>query len=434
MASPFSLDTSQLPTSGLIAAGASANFTVTFAPGQPIAYSASILVGANAYPIDGIGAPSTPVSVADISSLSVCYVDSSNVQTLAEPATAIPFSLGSVTGANTLTFLLVNPATSPNNVSVPAITASGTFSIGAFTLSSGPLGAGICPLPTSANTVASSLPASIAPGYGLVFTVTYVPTAYGTSTGTLTIGSSSPMQAFQFSGTDTAPLLSGISLAVTPLPLTSQQQANVGVQLSAASPVALTGTISLEFTPSVTNVTADPAVVFLANNALQLPISIEAGAQAATYTDQAGKAQAAIGFQSGTTAGTIKFTVSFPNTPIYTQSFTITPAQIQLSTATAVVQSSQVLLVSLSGYDNTYSAGALNFTFYDTSGSAYPAIAYNAAAAFQSNFFSSTNTTGGAFVLQASFPVTGDITKIGSVAVSISNSAGATSQKLTITQ
>jgi len=282
--------------------------------------------------------------------------------------------------------------------------------------------------------VASTLPASIQAGYGLVFTITYVPTAYGTSTGTLTIGSSSPIQAFQFAGTDTAPLVSGFSLAVTPSPLTSQQQASVTVNLSSAAPVALTGTIALAFTPSVTNVTTDPAVVFLDNNTLQLPISFASGAQIATYTDKAGNQQSSIGFQSGTTAGTLTFTVTFPNTPVYTQSFTITPAQVQISSATAVAQSSAILVVNISGYDNTYSAGALNFTFYDTSGGAYPAIAYNASGAFQSNFFSSTNTTGGAFVLQASFPVTGDITKIGSVAVSVGNSVGQTSQKLTVTQ
>jgi hypothetical protein len=93
-----------------------------------------------------------------------------------------------------------------------------------------------------------------------------------------------------------------------------------------------------------------------------------------------------------------------------------------------------VLLITVTGYDNTYSAGNLNFTFYNTTGTAYPAISYNAASLFQSNFFSTSNTTGGAFVLQATFPVTGDITQIGSVAVSITNSVGQNNQTISITQ
>ena len=76
----------------------------------------------------------------------------------------------------------------------------------------------------------------------------------------------------------------------------------------------------------------------------------------------------------------------------------------------------------------------MNFTFYDTTGKAYPPIAYNAAGAFQNLFLSNSNTTGGAFTLQATFPVTGNVAGIGSVAVSISNSVGQTNQTLTITQ
>jgi hypothetical protein len=92
------------------------------------------------------------------------------------------------------------------------------------------------------------------------------------------------------------------------------------------------------------------------------------------------------------------------------------------------------VVVTINGYDNTYSAGTLNFTFYNTSGTAFPAISYNASGAFQSNFFGSGNTTGGAFVMQATFPITGSVTTIGSVAVSLSNSVGQTSQTLTVSQ
>jgi hypothetical protein len=210
--------------------------------------------------------------------------------------------------------------------------------------------------------------------------------------------------------------------------LFSQQQASATVQLAAASPLNLTGTISLAFAPSVDHITSDPAIVFLANNGTQLPISIATGAQSATYNGKS-----AINFQTGTTAGTITFTVNFPDTPAFTQSYTIAPAIVQITSATAV-NANPNIVVNIAGYDNTYSASNLNFTFYDTTGKAYPPIAYNAAGAFQNLFFSNTNTTGGAFTLQATFPVTGNVAGIGSVAVSISNSVGQTNQTLTITQ
>jgi hypothetical protein len=42
-------------------------------------------------------------------------------------------------------------------------------------------------------------------------------------------------------------------------------------------------------------------------------------------------------------------------------------------------------------------------------------------------FFFTNNTTGGVFSIQATFPVTGDVTQVGSVTVNASNSAGTTS-------
>jgi hypothetical protein len=86
-------------------------------------------------------------------------------------------------------------------------------------------------------------------------------------------------------------------------------------------------------------------------------------------------------------------------------------------------------VVTLTGYDNTYSTGQFSFTFYDTSGKVLTpnGIPVNAVSSFQQYFFSSDNQAGGAFRMQASFPVNGDVTQVGSVAVNISNSAGPSS-------
>jgi hypothetical protein len=83
----------------------------------------------------------------------------------------------------------------------------------------------------------------------------------------------------------------------------------------------------------------------------------------------------------------------------------------------------------MSGYDNTYSVGQLGFLFYDTSGKPMTEkpMSVDAASAFKQLFFTS-NQAGGAFSLKASFPVTGKVTDIGSVAFTLTNSAGTISQ------
>ncbi len=128
-------------------------------------------------------------------------------------------------------------------------------------------------------------------------------------------------------------------------------------------------------------------------------------------------------FQTGTTAGTITLTLTFPNGAPVTKSFTISPQQVQITAATALRQSPN-LVVTLTGFDNTYSTGKLSFTFFDTSGKQITpnAINVDASGAFSTYFFTN-NQAGGAFSVQATFPVTGDVTQIGSVNVGMSNSA-----------
>jgi hypothetical protein len=148
-------------------------------------------------------------------------------------------------------------------------------------------------------------------------------------------------------------------------------------------------------------------------------VDLAVGAQTATY-----KGQSAIAFQTGTTAGTLTFKLDLVNTPSYSQDFTILPATIHLTSATAVRQNPN-LVVTVNGYDNTYSAGQLSFTFYDLSGKLISPVTVNAAISFQ-QYFSTNNQAGGAFALQASFPVQGDVTQVGSVAIGLTNSQGQT--------
>jgi hypothetical protein len=219
-------------------------------------------------------------------------------------------------------------------------------------------------------------------------------------------------------GVATKPALD-LSLSVDAQPLTSQQQAHVSVQSSVAAGTAAIGQLVMSFSPSISGIGDDPAVVFTATGGRQLQVTIAQGQQDGTYDGQS-----QITFQTGTTAGTITFTLSFPNQPIITKSFTITPASIEISSATAVRQNPN-LIVSLTGYDNTYSAGQLSFIFFDTNGKQINStpLTTDATSLFH-NYFFTQSTAGGSFSMQASFPVVGDVTQIGSVKVTISNSSG----------
>lgn len=385
----FSLDTSSVPSS--LGAGQSADFGVTFAPSQSGYASGALQIGSNSYSIQGYG-----IVVATIDALQISYTNATGVRTL--PQSATPISFGQVvpgSGASSvLTFNVLNPATSANAVSVPAITLSG-------------IGFAIAGSPT--------LPVSIAPNTSITFAITFNPVSVGSFTGALSIGS----RSFSLSGVSIASSIPSFNIT-TSGNVVSQQQLNLVIQLSGPSPVSTLGTITLKFSPNVTNVSDDSAVQFLATGGRQLNVGLASGAQTATYNNQS-----SIAFQTGTTAGTITFSVAFPNTPTYTQSFTV-PGATPLFTSVQAVRESPNLLVTIEGYDNSYSAGTVSFTFYDTSGAVIGSqILYNATSAFQQLYFSN-NTYGGHFSLQANFAVSGDVTKVGSVTVGLANSLGQT--------
>jgi hypothetical protein len=394
--SAFLLDTSSLPTS--IAGGSAVTFTVKFAPGQTDqGIQATLLIGGLSYLLQGSGA-----IVADIDALEISYTDitpgspSFGAITRVQAATAIQFDQLVAGGATSsiFNFVVTNPATSYNAVAISPLSVSGA----GFGLSGAP-----------------AAPISIAPGTSISFKLTFAAAASGAYSGSLSIGT----RQFSLRGLTVISPFPSFSFQLSAQPLTSQQQANLTIQFSTPAIIAGTGTLTMKFVPSVANVADDPAVVFLVTNSRQLSVKLAIGAQTATYNGQS-----AVAFQTGTTAGTLTFTLEFVNTAPYSQSFTITPATIHVTSVTAVRQNPN-LLVTINGYDNTYSAGQLSFTFHDLSGNTIAPITVNAATSFQQYFFTN-NQAGGAFALQASFPVQGDVTQVGSVAIGLTNSAGQT--------
>jgi hypothetical protein len=404
--SAFQLNTSTLPTSipPTSPAKAAPSFTVIFAPGQIGLTSATLVIGSNKYPLVGTG-----VVVETIDALQISYVDQTGVRTSPQAATAISFG---TTGAAILTFTVANPITSIDPVTVPSLTLSGA----AFSAGSGGLPA---------------TPVSIPPGQSTTFQVVFSASAAGTYTGTLSIGT----RVFSLIGQAPQPVggpgsaLPGIDLfcgasACTTQTFTSRQQVHMTVQLNAPAPGESIVTLGMSFTSTVSGITGDPAVSFIAPiTGRNLQITIPNQQKIGIYNGQS-----QLTFQTGTTAGTITFTLTYLGEQTKTWTIDIPPSPVQVTSSTAV-RSNPNLVLTLTGYDNTYSVNNLTYTFYDTGGhpiSSTPLSPRTVANDFHQYFFG-PNDAGGAFSVQVSFPVlTGDITQIGSVAVALTNSKGST--------
>lgn len=299
-----------------------------------------------------------------------------------------------------MNFIVTNPATSFSAVTLSTLSVLGS----AFSLTGAP-----------------ALPASIQPNASVTFSVTFSANASGKFSGSLTVGG----RTFALAGLSVVSPVPTLSMQLSQQPLTSAQQVNLTVQASSAAQQSAIGQLTMQFTPSVANVSDDPAVVFLATNGRNLQLTLPAGSQNATY-----QGQSALAFQTGATAGTLTFTLTFPNTPPLTETFAITPAQIHITSAAATRQTPN-LVVTVNGYDNTYTAGQLSFTFFDAKGTQINSspMSIDASSNFHQYFFTN-NRVGGSFAMQASFPVTGDATLVGAVAVTLTNSAGQTTTKL----
>jgi hypothetical protein len=253
-------------------------------------------------------------------------------------------------------------------------------------------------------------PPTVQPGGQASFTLQFQPSAAGTRSGTITIGANS----YALTGTGIAAALPQPHVNILLSQAQSAQTGTITVTFDSPAAGSGSGTLTLSFQPAISGA-VDSAIVFAS------------GTQSASFTFSAGDIQAtftsgsSIGFQTGTTAGTIQFTAQIGSLSDQ-QSVTIAPAVVSFTDTQANVYTGSVV-VQIAGFDNTRSAGALSFTFYDAGGNliAPGAISANATAAFAQYFNSSE---GGGFLLSATFPVTGDASQITYVQAAFSNSAG----------
>jgi hypothetical protein len=249
---------------------------------------------------------------------------------------------------------------------------------------------------------------ALGPRQGGEFTIVFTPHATGALQGSLTLGD----RSYPVLGTGTDPPLPKPTVLLDLNQAASAQQGALIVRFDAPAQTTGTGTATLDFRGP-----ADSAIAFAA------------GGRSVVFPIAPGDLQAVLPFQTGTSAGVLTFTVQIGGDSGQ-QSVTIAAAPPGIRTAQAV-RSAGTLAVSITGFDNTRSLGALSFTFYGADGNpiAPGAIRTDATADF-AQYFAGTGL-GGVFLLRAVFPVTGDAALVASCEATLANSAGSTKTQRT---
>lgn len=190
------------------------------------------------------------------------------------------------------------------------------------------------------------------------------------------------------------------------------------MNLTSASQASGTGEVQMSFTPATPGTNSDNGIMFVSDSSQSVPFNVNQGSTAAEFG-----AVSSVTFQTGTTAGTILFTLTLGDlTANY--SLTIPAAQVAMDAATAQYTSGG-LSVQITGFDNTQTASTTTFTFLDVNGAVLNGgpITVDGTAAFE-QFFPASDE-GGMFALNAFFPVTaGNPQQVDSVDIQMTNSAG----------
>jgi hypothetical protein len=259
------------------------------------------------------------------------------------------------------------------------------------------------------------LPLLLTAGGSVGVDVVFQPAHSGDYTGSLNIDG----RQFSLTGVAYDPPLPRPVMDAGGTSLLSAKQEPLVIRFDSASGVSGTGTLKMEFQPSAGAATDDTAVRFLSGGARIQSFQVAEG-----DTTVAFGSDKQILFQTGTTAGTIVFTVDL-GSHSEQASVRIAPAAIAFDSVTADRTPGQIT-VSISGFDNSRTAGSLAFKFYNKAGGAIlPELSADVVKDFQ-RYFAASPAAGGAFLLRASFPVTGDASAIGSVDVRMANGVDVT--------
>ncbi len=358
----------------ILAPTAAADFQVQFLPAALGSYSASLTVNTLDIVLRGSASAAAILSLDQTPLLSGAKVDFGRI----------------LRGGSSLkTFSLSNTTTVPITVGTVAVTGAGFR---------GPIGG------------ATSI--QLAPGDSTSFQVAFEPAVSTPLQGTLVVD----QRTILLTGTGYDPPFPQSTITLAAITPGSGQQVKLSVQLAAGAPRSSSGSLSMEFKSSVAGVTDDPAVQFLATGSRKATFQVAEQDTAAKFGTSS-----SIVFQTGTTAGTIVFTLTLGETTAQA-TYVIAPAVPFIDTASGI-RRVNALDIDLTGYDNGYSTSQLAFTFFDRSNRPLQtAIKVDTRASFQRYF--ATSKAGSAFSLIATFPVQGDATIIGAVDVDLTNTAG----------
>ncbi len=261
--------------------------------------------------------------------------------------------------------------------------------------------------------IGATAPIQLAAGQSAMFQIAFEPLTGQPARGTLTVDN----RSFSLTGQGLDPPLPATSIVFGSQAVASSQQNTVSIPLASASQVSGTGTLTLEFRSGVTGVADDSAIQFMSGPKRVATVTIAAGDTTAKFGTQS-----SISFQTGTTTGTLVFTLTLPS-GIQQTSLAVMPAAVNIDTATCVRQVNQ-LDVSIIGYDNTYSASQLAFTFFDKSGATMQPGVIRVDVTSDFRLYFNSTKAGGVFALLATFPVSGNTALVVAVDVQITNSAG----------
>jgi hypothetical protein len=147
------------------------------------------------------------------------------------------------------------------------------------------------------------------------------------------------------------------------------------------------------------------------------------------FTSVVGQAAASFGgastvtFQTGTTQGTIHVMANWLDANV-TSDVAITAEPVGIESISAS-RESNALDVTVTGYDNTRTAGVMSFSFFNSQGAFIGnSVPADFTQEFYNYFFQTAYNAGGMFKMTAHFPVTGNPGQVSSVQVDLMNSAG----------
>ena len=302
-----------------------AEIDVDFTPTIAASYSATLVV--NTISIVLVSAPTAAVTLAD-------------GNTALNTGATVDFGSVAVGSTKTLGFLLSN--LSPGNIDVGTLAVSGAYF-------AGPIGL--------------SAPVSLTPGQTASFKVSFAPQSGTLAQGVLTVGTST----FKLTGQGLSPPLPSASIVFASDVGASAQQNSVTIPLASASQVTGNGTL----THGVPIQRHRRRAMTRQSNFCRARCGRPPSASPWETPRPRSAAKPSMAFQTGATAGTITFTLTLGDNAPQLSTLVIPPSTIVLDGFTAVRRYG-ALDVALSGFDNTYSASQLVFTFYDLKGLPLP--------------------------------------------------------------